>query len=248
MQITKGSTDVSLELFVVSNTTNDPETGILFEDVTLNYRRGLSAPVSNTGVSLASVSSAHTDWGWVEVGQGRYRVDLPDAAVATGEDMVHVGAIVSGAWCYIHHIQLIEAPASETTILAAIAAVDTKLTLTATTVPIMATAESLSLIRGDAYDGLSNAVLTWTASQDVDAKVVNFTVRTMAGVILFDQDTAGVTTLASTTTVTVSLASSVTALLPLGNSKFDLEIEMGTDSYWTPARGIIFTVEDQTQH
>ena len=81
MQITKGSTNVSIEVLIIGKTSNDPTSGIIFEDATVDYRRDFAAPVSNVGVSLAALTTAHTDWGFVEIGEGRYRVDLPDAAL-----------------------------------------------------------------------------------------------------------------------------------------------------------------------
>lgn len=123
MQVEKGSTNVSIELFLISNTTNDPESGVIFEDVTLNFRRDIAAQVSATGVSLATITTAHADWGFVEIGEGRYRVDLPDAALATGADKVYVGIVVAGAWAIPYEIQLIDALATEAkqdTVIAAI--------------------------------------------------------------------------------------------------------------------------------
>ena len=64
--------------------------------------------------------------------------------------------------------------------------------------------ECIALISGDAYDGTSNNVLTWTASKSVDAETVNFEIRDSQDVVILDQDTTGVTTLASGTAVTVS--------------------------------------------
>jgi len=111
------------------------------------------------------------------------------------------------------------------------------------------TSETINLIRGDAYDGTANAVLGWTASKSVDAQTVNFTIRDSKDVVILDQDTTGVTTLASGTAVTVSLSTAATILLDPAVSifKFDVEIEFTSDSRWTIARGIVCVESDESR-
>jgi hypothetical protein len=101
--------------------------------------------------------------------------------------------------------------------------------------------ESIALIVGDAYDGTANAVLSWTASKSVDAETVNFEIRDSQDVIILDQDTTGVTTLAAGTAVTVSLSTAATTLLDTTKDVyfFDLSIEFTTDSIWTIATGLV---------
>ena len=103
------------------------------------------------------------------------------------------------------------------------------------------TSESIALISGNAYDGTANAVLSWTASKSVDAETVNFEIRDSKEVVLLDQDSTGVTTLAAGTAVTVSLSSAATALLDSTQDVFffDLSIEFTTDSVWTIATGLV---------
>ena len=61
------------------------------------YIRNRSAAVTATvGSSPAPVTQtangAHTDWGFVHVNAGVYRIDIPDAAVASGADDVVIVA------------------------------------------------------------------------------------------------------------------------------------------------------------
>jgi len=109
--------------------------------------------------------------------------------------------------------------------------------------------EIINIIRGDAYDGVANAVLGWTASKSVDAQTVNFTIRDSKDVVILDQDTTGVTTLAVGTAVTVSLSTAATILLDPAVSifKFDVEIEFTTDSRWTIARGNVCVESDESR-
>lgn len=106
---------------------------------------------------------------------------------------------------------------------------------------------TLELVRGDNYDDISNNVLLWVVSKDVSAATsVNFTIRDMDDNIIIDQSHAGVTTSASGTSVSVTLLNSATSLLPLGDSKFDVEI-LFTDSHWTVAKGYVCISEDQSR-
>jgi hypothetical protein len=107
--------------------------------------------------------------------------------------------------------------------------------------------QELTLVRGDAYDGAANAVLTWTASKDVTDETINFTIRGTNDQIIIDQDSTGVTTLAAGTAVTVSLTSAATSLLPLGETKFDVEVEFSATSRWTIAVGNCCIQEDQSR-
>ena len=106
---------------------------------------------------------------------------------------------------------------------------------------------TLTLVRGDAYDDVSNVQLSWTVTQITTGKTVGFTIRDKDDNILIDTDTAGVTAFGSGTVVYVLLASSATELLPVGQAKFDVEVEMDTDSYWTIARGNVQVNRDQTR-
>jgi hypothetical protein len=106
--------------------------------------------------------------------------------------------------------------------------------------------ETISLIRGDAYDGTANAKLSWTASKDVDGETVNFTIRDSKDVIILDQDTAGVTTLATGSLVEVSLSTAATELLDPAVSifTFDVEIEFSAGSRWTITKGNVCVESD----
>lgn len=111
------------------------------------------------------------------------------------------------------------------------------------------TSETISLVRGDAYDGTANAKLSWTASKDVTDETVNFTIRDSKDVIILDQTTTGVTTSATGTLVEVSLSTAATELLDPAVSvfKFDVEIEFSADSRWTITKGNVCVESDQSR-
>lgn len=96
--IKKGSTDQSTEIRIIDSTTGAPETAVEHNTagIDLWYRRAGAAKVSLTEAALAALTTAHTDGGIEHIGDGYYRLDLPDAAFATGADSVLVGGAVTG--------------------------------------------------------------------------------------------------------------------------------------------------------
>ena len=81
-----GSADVSVEVFIFDPATGLPDNTVVFDTLGLNlqYRRKGAANVAITLVTLPSLTTAHTDGGFLLIGNGEYRLDLPDAAVAAG--------------------------------------------------------------------------------------------------------------------------------------------------------------------
>ena len=88
LQIAKDSQDVSVEVYGVNELTGLAETGLGFSDVTVHYVRNRSAVVAVSLSALAGADVSHADGGFVEIdasaAPGWYRLDLPDAAFATG--------------------------------------------------------------------------------------------------------------------------------------------------------------------
>ncbi len=84
--IRANSTDVSVLIRIVDSTDGTPETGVLYNTagLDLKYRREGAANVDITEATLAALTSAHSDGGFLHVGNGYYRLDLPDAACASG--------------------------------------------------------------------------------------------------------------------------------------------------------------------
>lgn len=96
--IKAGSTDVSVIIRIVDSTDGTPETGVVYNTsgIDIQYRRDGATSTSITEATLADASAAHSDGGFVHIGNGYYRVDLPDAAVATGVNGVLVHGTVTG--------------------------------------------------------------------------------------------------------------------------------------------------------
>jgi hypothetical protein len=103
--IVAGSADVSIPIVLRSTTDNTEATGKVAADLTLSYWRQGGTRTAITASDLAAVNSAHSDGGVKEVDAtnepGLYRLDLPDAAVASGADWVVIS--VKAAGVYVFH-------------------------------------------------------------------------------------------------------------------------------------------------
>lgn len=104
--IKKGATDQSVVIRIVDSTDGTPETGVEHNTsgIDLWYRREGAVKTSITEAALSALNDAHSDGGIEHIGDGYYRLDLPDAAVATGANGVMIGGAVTGMvviGCYV---------------------------------------------------------------------------------------------------------------------------------------------------
>ncbi len=108
-QIKAGTTDVSVVIRIVDSGDGTPETGVAFDTagIDLEYRREGAVAVNITEATLADLTAAHSDGGFLHIGHGYYRLDLPDAACAAGATGVLVLGTVTGMvviGCYVELI------------------------------------------------------------------------------------------------------------------------------------------------
>src|SRR5262245_4976825 len=108
--IKAGSTSVSWS-FVLRSTTDSTEvTGKVAANLTGSYWRQGGSRTAITLSDLSTISDAYSSGGVKEVDStnlpGLYRIDLPDAAVATGADWVMVGIKCTGAFVFHERIPL----------------------------------------------------------------------------------------------------------------------------------------------
>lgn len=108
-QIKAGTTDVSVVIRIIDSTDGTPETGVVYNTsgIDLEYRRELAASTDITEATLAALTTAHADGGFLHIGNGYYRLDLPDAAVAAGATGVLVHGTVTGMVVIGCYIQLV---------------------------------------------------------------------------------------------------------------------------------------------
>ena len=97
-QIKKGSTDQSIDIFIGDTSTGAGKTGLVYNTSGLSmwYHRTGAAKTSITLATLSALTDAHSDGGFKEIGDGHYRLDVPDAAFATGVNEVRFGGAATG--------------------------------------------------------------------------------------------------------------------------------------------------------
>lgn len=90
-----GTTDVSVILRVIDSTDGTPEAAFAYNTtgIDLVYRREGATVTDITEATLAGADAAHSDGGVIYLHDGYIRVDLPDAACASGV----TGVLVSGS-------------------------------------------------------------------------------------------------------------------------------------------------------
>jgi hypothetical protein len=96
--ITAGATDQTVTVKVIDNTTGLPVTGLAFNSsgIDLKYWRHGANAVTSITEATQTANGAHADGGFVELGNGMYRLDLPDAAVAASATAVDVFGTITG--------------------------------------------------------------------------------------------------------------------------------------------------------
>jgi hypothetical protein len=94
MEIKKASTDISVYFHLRNSSDGTSKTGLVYNSAgaVASYVRNRGTRTAITLATLAAADSAHSDGGFKEVdgtnAKGLYRLDLPDAALATGVDDV----------------------------------------------------------------------------------------------------------------------------------------------------------------
>lgn len=108
-RIKAGTTDVSVIIRIVDSSDGTPETGVVYNTsgIDLWYRREGAASVDITEATLAALTTAHTDGGFLHINDGWYRLDLPDAACASGVTGVQIGGTVTGMVVLAPYIELV---------------------------------------------------------------------------------------------------------------------------------------------
>lgn len=106
-----GTANVSVDLYIIDSTDGTPELGVLWNTagIDLKYRREGAVVVAITEKALGTpaLDDAHDDGGFLEIGNGVYRLDLPDATCAAGATKVVIFGTVTGMIVLPVEIQLV---------------------------------------------------------------------------------------------------------------------------------------------
>lgn len=106
IRVEPGATDISVYFYIVGDAGDaapgDAKTGLANANINnAAHVRDRAVAVTFSTSALGSPSAAHTDGGFIEVNAttapGLYRLDLPDAAVASGVDRVQISLELTGA-------------------------------------------------------------------------------------------------------------------------------------------------------
>jgi hypothetical protein len=105
-----GSTSVSLTVVLRKTTDSTELAGVAYGSVTASYRRQGQASAVIPTSALSAITAAWTAGGWFEADAvnrpGEYRLDVPDAAFATGADHVTIAVKVAGAYVFYERLAL----------------------------------------------------------------------------------------------------------------------------------------------
>lgn len=105
MHIEPGTANVSISIYC-RDADGDELTGKVAANFTLTYHRPGAAAVAISLSNLAALTTAHTDGGIKEIGNGEYRLDVPDAAFAAGVTQVSIQGAVGGGYVLGYPIDL----------------------------------------------------------------------------------------------------------------------------------------------
>ncbi len=108
--VKKGSTDRSVTIRIIDATTGEVENAVEHDTsgLALWYRREGADKTSITAAALAALTTGHTDNGIELIGDGAYRLDLPDAAFASGANHVDIGGTVTGMLVIGGRVRLVD--------------------------------------------------------------------------------------------------------------------------------------------
>jgi hypothetical protein len=108
--IKAGSTSVQLPIVLRKSADSTEQTAKVAADMTLSYWRQGGLRVAITASDLAAVNSAYSSGGVKEVDAtnmpGMYRVDIPDAALATGADWVVLAVKIANDFVFYERFNL----------------------------------------------------------------------------------------------------------------------------------------------
>lgn len=93
------ATDQSVIVRIVDATDGTPETGVTSatSGLSIEYQRGTDgALVAISPSDLSDIEDAHSDGGILHIRDGYYRIDVPDAAFASGAEQVQVYVSATG--------------------------------------------------------------------------------------------------------------------------------------------------------
>ena len=114
--VKKNSTSRSVPIYVFDNTTGLAKADLTYAStgIALWYRREGATVTQITEVTLATTNTAWASGGFIALADGEYRLDLPDAAFATGANYVDYGGTFTGFQVVGGRVRLIDVDLEDT--------------------------------------------------------------------------------------------------------------------------------------
>jgi hypothetical protein len=99
-----GVADRTVVMYAFDNTTGLPRTDIVFNSagIDLKYWKVGANAVSNITEVTQTVNAAHSDGGFVTIGNGYYRLDLPDDATSSGTGALVFGTVTGATFVGVY--------------------------------------------------------------------------------------------------------------------------------------------------
>ncbi len=109
-RIKAGTANVSVVIRIIDSGDGTPETGVTSaaSGLALEYRRETAVSIAITESDLSALTDVHFDGGMLHIGNGYYRLDLPDGAVADGVTGVLVHGTATGMVVIGEYIELVD--------------------------------------------------------------------------------------------------------------------------------------------
>ena len=157
----KGSTDKQVSVTAVDATTGLPKTAVAYDDsgAAFWYKREGGTKTTVTLASLATTDAAHADGGFIHIGDGKCRLDLPDAAFAGGASYVEYGGSFTGTLIIGGRVKLIDIDLEDAGDMG----------VTALTGHTPQTGDSYAIVNDGAHGNAALKTLVETADTVVDA-------------------------------------------------------------------------------
>ena len=99
-----GVADRTVVLYCFDNTTGLPKTDVVYNSAGIDLKYWIVGANSVVSITEATqtVNGAHSDGGFVTIGNGYYRLDLPDAATASGTGVLVFGTVTGGTFVGVY--------------------------------------------------------------------------------------------------------------------------------------------------
>lgn len=220
--ITKGSTDRSVTLRIVDSTDGTPETGVVFNTsgIDLWYRREGAARTAITEATLAALTTAHSDGGFLHISDGEYRLDLPDAAFATGANYVDFGGTVTGMIVIGGRVKLVDVNLEDAT-RAGLAALPNAAAAASGGLLISGSNSGTTTLGALTVTGATTFTGAVTGSNASNDLRINGATPGASGGLLISGSNSGTTTLGA---LTVSGATTLTGAVSATNASNDVRV------------------------